>query len=431
MRKLNERSLIHFLKDAAAIFLLRLKLIVRDRTTITALFTSLLIFSVVIHALTESSAIQSAIPVGFVDYDQSKESERLMERVAKVSAIRVVEKNEEELHKMLLDEMINGLFIIEDGYEDRLRKGDLEEIIKMYYIEDNKSASIIADIVAGEMIYPISLYKSIRLYEAIPFEGKKHTALEYQTYIEKLLADSGDFDFAFQMNFENPDSAFAKQEPISNAILYNQLIFGILGILISFIAMFILSGVVREKEMGVRNRLRVSKFHTLQLDFGNLCASLATEGIIVLLFSILIFRQLHTLNLRIFVSAFLLMITYAAVMGGIFLLFAKLVRSIIVYQMFCSVFILITGGLGFYHLLTGFYQYISMDLLKIIPNSWFIQGFTDIILYGRGGGVLFEAHHMLLLLTTVILMLILIVDLLGSKIGLRFNKMKETNRVEE
>lgn len=428
MKKVNSGSA---LRDILDIFSLRIKLMIKDITTITALISSILIFSVVIHALSASAEERSSLPVGFVDYDDSSESQALIDRLAKVPTLRIIEDSEEELHKLLLDEMVNAVFVIEKGYEKKLKKGNPEEVISVYYVDNNKSASIISDIVAGEMIYPISLYKSIRLYEGLDFEGEKLTAGEYSDYVDRLLAGSTDFDFAFRMIYENPDKSVAEETPLSNSILYNQVIFGILGILVSFIAMFLLSGVVRDKEMGVEERLRISKFHSLKLDMGSFCFVLFLEGIIALIFSALIYRQLCVSDMHLYISSCLLILIYALMLGGLFLLIAKAVRSIIVYQMFCTLLILVTGGLGFYRLLTGLSGAVSLNFLKIIPNSWFIQGFTDIIVYGNREGILTQGHRMLLLLMTAVVLLVLAADLLSAKTGILSNKRNDDNRMDD
>lgn len=410
------------LQDIIWILLLRIRLIVKDATTIAALLSSILIFSIVIHALTSSAEEQSALPVGFVDYDNSGESEALMERLSEVPSIRIVEGEEKDLQKLLLDEMVNAVFVIEEGYEKKLKKGRPEEVITVYYVDSDKASTIISDIVAGEMLYPVSLYKSIRMYEGLPYDREKLSAEEYKAYIENLLAGSTDFDFAFRMIYANPERSVEGEEPLSNSIIYNQIIFGILGILVSFIAMFLISGVVRDREMGVEQRLKVSKFHSLKLDTGNYCSVLLIEGMIAVLFSALIYRQLGISDGRLYLSACLLIFLYAMLLGGIFLLIAKAVKSIIAYQMLCTVLILIMGGLGFYRLLSGLSEALSLSVLKIIPNSWFIQGFTDIIVYGNKEGIFTQGHGMLLLLTAVVLFLIFISDLILGKIGIGSKK---------
>jgi hypothetical protein len=419
------------LKDIMDIFYLRLKLIIKDITTLAALISSILIFSVVIHALSASAEERSSLPVGFVDYDDSKESRALIDRLAKVPTLRIIEDSEEELHKLLLDEMVNAVFVIDKGYEKKLKKANPEEVISVYYVDSNKSASIISDIVAGEMIYPISLYKSILLYERLKYEGEKLTAAEYSDYVDKLLVGSTDFDFAFRMIYENPDKAVVEEAPLSNAILYNQVIFGILGILVSFIAMFLLSGVVRDKELGVEERLKISKFQSLKLDTGSFCTILLLEGIIALIFSALIYRQLGVSDIRLYISSCLLILSYSLMLGGLFLLVAKAAKSIIVYQMFCTLLILITGGLGFYRMLTGLSGAVSLNFLKIIPNSWFIQGFTDIIVYGNQEGILTQGHRILLLQAAVVVLLILASDLIRGKTGLSSIKRNDDNRMDD
>lgn len=423
MKKHKEGSAFH---DILCILLLRLKLICKDAATIAALLSSILIFFIVIHALSSSAEEHSALPIGIVDYDESKESEALLKRLSKLSALRLIEKDEKDLHKLLLDEMIHAVFVIEEGYEKQLRKGRPNEVITVYYVDNDKASTIISDIIAGEMLYPISLYKSINIYERLSYEREKLTPEEYQTYIENLLEGSTDFDFAFRMIYANPERSVAEEKPLSNSLIYNQIIFGILGILISFIAMFIISGLVRDRETKVGDRLKISKFHPLKLDAGNYLSVLLVEGIIAGLFSTLIYRQLGISDAKFFLSAFLLIFTYAMLVGGIFLLVAKAVKSIIPYQMLCTMLILVLGGLGFYRLLSGLSQILAEGILKIIPNSWFIQGFTDIIVYGNQKGVLTQGHKMLLLLTAGVLFLIAMFDLIYGRAGVGTTKRRSS-----
>ncbi len=408
-------------QDILWILLLRLKLITKDTITIATLISSILIFAIIISGLSSSAEEQSALPIGIVDYDNSSESKALLTRLQRVPAIRLVDGDESNLQKLLLDEMVNAVFIIEKGYEKKLRMGRPQEVITVYYVDSDRASSIISDIVAGEMLYPISLYKSIRMYEGLDYDREKLSADEYEEYISNLLENSTDFDFAFRMIYANPDRSVTEEEPLSNSLIFNQIIFGILSILVSFIAMFLISGVVRDRDTGVAERLKISKYHSLKLDTGNYCSVILVESVIAILFSGLIYRQLGIEDHRLYLSACLLILLYAMLLGGIFLLIAKVVKSIIAYQMLCTVLILLMGGLGFYRLLSGLSEVLSEGLLKIIPNNWFIQGFTDIIVYGNKEGILTQGHRMLILLTGIILFLLFAADLILGKprIGLK------------
>ncbi len=398
--------------DVIYLFLLRIKLILKDYITVAVLIVSAVIFTLIIRSMTLSAQDFSSLPIGIVDNDNSSSSKELILGLKDVEALRIIEKSERELNELLFDEMIHSIFVIEEGYEEKLKAGDLSEIITMHYKKDNRSSSILSDIIAGEIIYPASLYKGMKHYEKIQFNGNKLTASEYKDYIDQLLENSNDFDFAFHMIYANPKEATVTEEPISNSVLYNQFIFGILGILISFMAMFIMSQTVREKEMGVDVRLKISRFYILKRDTGNLGALLLLEGLLAVLFTSLIYNQLQVNDIKLWLSAYLLLILNAFVLGGVLLLLTKAIKRMLIYQVFCSILILLTGGLGFYHLLSGFYKGVVDKIINIIPNSWFIMGFTDIIIYKSEGGYLKKGHQMLLVMALVLIIFIVVVDLL-------------------
>ena len=400
--------------DIFYIFLFRMKLILKDKTTAMVLVISVILFAILIRSLSTSAEDQSSLPVGIVDYDNSKCSKDLVSALKEVTTLRMIEENAPKLQELLLDEMITSIFIIEKGYEERLKSGDLKDMITMYYKKENKSASIISEIVAGEMIYPVSYYKGYRYYEQTPFEGSKQTASQYESYMRNFVGNRGDFDFAFDMIYTNQEKIVVAEQQISNSVLYNQFIIGILGIFIAFLAMFLLSGTVREKEMGVVIRQRISRFNILKSDLGNLGALLITEGLIALPFTSLVMFELKSKDIRLWASAYILILLNALVLGGAMLLIAKMINRMLLYQVFCSVLILLTGGLGFYHLLTGFYQGFADNLIKIIPNSWFIKGFTDIIIYGSEGGYFKDGHLVLLSMAVILFVLIICIDIIQS-----------------
>lgn len=407
-------SLWNVIVDIMCILRYRMKLILKDPITILVLGISAILFAVMVRSLAISAEDLSSLPIGLIDYDNSESSRELISGLKKVETLRLVEGTEKDLHKQLLDEMITSIFVIEKGYEDHLKSGDLKKMISMYYKEDNKSAPILADIVAGEIIYPAGLYKSYRYYDKLTFSGDKLSLEEYSEFMQKYIASTDDFNFAFQMIYENPVKAESPVKPVSNSILYNQFIIGILGIMIAFIAMFILSQTVSERENGVEERLKVTGFHILKKDIGNLLSLLIVETFLSLVFTGLIISQMKLSDPGIGLSVFLLMLLNSVVLSAIMLLLTKLIHRILPYQICGSAFILLSGGLGFYNLLSGFYKGFIHDLVKIIPNSWFIKGFTDIIVYGSGGGYLKDGHRILFIMAVVAIALMTAVDMAGG-----------------
>jgi ABC-2 type transport system permease protein len=399
---MNRTRIINGIADIYWMFYQRCKLIIKDKTIIVILGISVLASVLLIHMLIAAGTKQSALSIGIVDYDRSRGSKQLMEGIKKVNMLNVVEKNEEELKKLLLDEIIMAYFVIKDDYYDKLLMGNVKESITMYYVQDNKAASVISDIVAGEMMYSVCYYKAFCLYEQIAYHGNKHTDVQYKDYMEKLFDKSEDFDFAFQINYVNSKGALAKKDTLNNSVIYNQLIFGILGIFIALTAMFFMAQAVIDKETGVEDRLIIMSISNEKQALGNYMAFLFAEGIIISLFTVLIMLHLHIEDLKLWGSTYLLFFLYAMVNGSIFLLLSKWIKNMMVYQLTVSISILFTGGLGFFALLsgiqTGYFQY----LIKIIPNNWFILGFTDIIIYGSEGGYIKQGHCILLIMVFVL-----------------------------
>jgi ABC-2 type transport system permease protein len=406
--------------DIFCILKLRMKLVTKDIITMLVLMVSVIIFALIVRSLTASAGDVSSLPIGMIDEDNTESSRSLITELSKSETIRIITGSESKLQKLLLDEMITSIFVINDGYEEHLKSGKLKDIITMYYKEDNKSASILADIVAGEIIYPAGLYKGYHYYDQLPPSDKKLTMGQYGKYMDELIDSSSDFNFAFQFFYRNPMNSQTAEKPLSNTILYNQFIFGILGILISFIAMFILSQKVNEKENQVDVRLKISGFHVLKRDLGDLGALLIWEGLLSMVFTGLIIRQLHFTDIRLMLGIYLLMLLNALVIGAVMLLAVKVIRQMLPYQLFGSAFILFTGGLGFYHMLSGFYGVTIGHMVKFIPNNWFIRAFTDIIIYGSEGGYLKEGHRVLILMAAAVITAVIVIDLLQ---GLSFLKI--------
>jgi len=408
-------NILTTLADVMEILLLRIKLIRKDIIMMGLLLLSIALFAFMLRSLTVSSEELSSLPIGIVDKDHSNSSKELILGLQKVETLRIIEADEKELNKQLLDEMITSYFIIEKGYEDNLKAGNLKDILTMNYKEDNKSVSIISDIVAGEMIYPISLFKSFHYYEKLVPEEQRLSLEQYQAYMQELVETSTDFDFGFQINYNNPLKDIKESETITNGVIYRQFIFGILGLIMAFLAMFILSQTIKEKENGLETRLNISRMNVLIRDTGNLCALLICEGGLSLVFTVLIGIHLKIKDPGLWLSAYTLLLLNAIISGTVMLLISKLIRRMVTYQIVCTLLIIVTGGLGFYQLLTGFYQGFVDKLVNFIPNSWFIKGFTDIIIYGNHQGYWKEGHKVLLWIVVILLCLIIAIDLVQGR----------------
>jgi ABC-2 type transport system permease protein len=406
MNRVNRDRIRNGIADIFWVCYQRCKLFARDRVILAVIGISIAASVWLILSLSVASREQSALPIGVVDDGQSNASRQLVKNLKKVNTLNIIEEKEEKLKKLLLDQRIIALFVIKEGYEDKLIRGDASDSIAMYYAKDNKSASVISDIVAGEMMYSVCYDKGLCLYHQVLFHGQKHSQSQYKEHMEKLLK-SKDFDFAFRIRLDNGGRSFPKQKTISNAILYNQLMIGILGIFLAYIAMFLMSGAVYDKETGVAERLKVVGVTGRTLDMANFMVLALIGGIIALLFTGLMMTHLHLKALGLWKSVYLLFLLYILVQGGIFLLLSKWMKTMMAYQLAGSICILVTGGLGFFALLSGLVAAPLQYFEKIIPNSWLIAGFTDIMVYGSKDGYS-KVEHRIQMIAIVIALTALI-----------------------
>ncbi len=408
--------------DILNIIRMRMKLIFRDRSTVVVIIFSILLFSLLLRTMSGSAETLSALPIGVIDEDQSNASKDLIRALEDNETIRIVKGNQKELQKLLLDEMITSIFVIRENYETKLKRGYVSNLITMVYKEGNRAASILSDVVAGAMIYPISLYKSFHYYEQLPDEGQPVLDLvEYQAFLQEYEDSSESFDFAFDISLRNPSGA---EVQLSNSVLYQQLIIGILSLLMSFIAMFFMSHSIREKEQGIEVRLRISQFGLIKRDLGNVGTLVFWEALLTLIFIGQMSYHLTFTDPSLWLDAYLLLLLQALVSGLGLLLLTKVIKRMMMYQMVAAIIILISGGLSFFQLLSGFYSGLLNQLARSIPNSWFLKGFTDIMINNNGRSTSRVEIDMLLVTAVILLLLILIIDLFYDK--LRVIKIKKT-----
>ncbi len=383
----------------------RLKLIFGDKQNCILLACTFVLFLLVAGSLSAGAQNRSNIPIGLIDRDHSESSEQLATGLKQIPALYIYEGGEQKLNKLLYSEQISAIFVLEEGYEESVRSGDVKELVTMYYLEDKDNVKVLSDIFAGEMLYEICLSKGYNLYESLPAvkgsasgaDGEENgpelfSRQEYVKYA-KGLAESADYDFAFDIEMVSTGNQDTGSNKLSNSVIYLQIIWGILGMLLPFAAMIMAAGVVLERESGLYKRIRISLIRTSVMDVTNLAAILTVLGIVSIPLCILVGSKTAGFTFMRGCALYLLMLLYSAVTGLWFLFLGKIIKKTVKYQ-YISVFsIILAGILGFFQLIGGFIRPEILNFLKLIPNNWFIQGFTDIIL--SNGFVPYQSYAVL------------------------------------
>ena len=90
------------------------------------------------------------IPIGWIDRDNSPFSQLLKENVQALDVVCLFEYDEETLVANLQTGKIEGVFIINDGFEEDIKSGEFEETLTLLRSPYSTAAGVISESVGGE-----------------------------------------------------------------------------------------------------------------------------------------------------------------------------------------------------------------------------------------------------------------------------------------
>lgn len=350
---------------------LRIKLCLKDKTACICYIVSAVVMLCVLLGLEASSEERSAIPIGLVNLDESTEAQNLVKQIHENPSIYVIDGNSrEELEERLLSGYINSIFIINEDYGINVRKGATDNLITVISGEDNKVSVIVGDIIAGSMLYDISMSKGYKTYlseaeKAGIYKDSEKVQWDRDKYREYALSISErpDFSFAFNMEFKDGNNGKIEEKAVTNGMIYRQMIAGMLAMLLSLVAFSACNGICLEHERGIRRRLSNlpgSRAVSLMFDF---------FGIFV-----------YTLPLGVGAGWALgklegipVSLLYLAVMCLLCLILSDAVKKTDAYQLVGAVLVIGFGVCGFISVFSGLTG--GADFLKYTPNALFIESF--------------------------------------------------------
>lgn len=374
-----------FLQDIRNRSILSLKLILKNKITIFILAISIISTFFILQQLNVGVQLKSNIPIGIINLDilnkdgqESELSKEVVEGLSNIETISVQKNTFDSLYEQLIEGEIYSIFVINEGFEQRLKEGEFSRLITVYQGSESKTARLIKDIVAGELMYRICLTKGNKLYQSLEFRDKEKLSIEeYNSYADSIR-NSNQFDFQFDMQFVNTKDANHMALGLDNQILYRQLIGAIFAMLLSFIILYATSYLTLENSRGLSKRVRLSDMNKIACFVGNLCSICLLVFVPCVVFSGILCYYIGTLDM--FASIMKVSYCYTVILGILFILLGAVLKNIISFQLFGAFIILLFGLAGFYSMIGGGWQnFISLTHLS--PNSWFIKKIADIILY--------------------------------------------------
>lgn len=354
-------------------FTLRLKLILSDRIATVCYALCAVVMLSVFFNMNLHASDNSKVPMGLLCESDSPVAVRLRDRLLGSDALRVTEGTMDELEELLMDGYIGSIFVIGDDYEEKLREGLREDLIKVISPSDDTSSIIVQDIVAGYMMYDVCFFRTYDEYRTLPGNGTDIlTEEEYAAFVAEVAEDP-DYGFDFDIRYvdiENPDKPDIS---VTTAMIYRQIIAGLIGMLLLVLVVCGCNGFALEHGQSISKRRRTTG--------GNLYAAYALEMLAVLVY----------LTPAVLLSA-LIMIKESGPTGAvvIFLLgealcaffvpvcfaLTRVVGSASSYQLVGTVVCLVFGACGF---ISTFSALTGTQVLGATPVAVYIKQFADML----------------------------------------------------
>ena len=342
-------------------FFIRLKLLLQDKPAVFCYLASVVILLILFVGLDNAAEDRSAVPIGLVVNDDSIEADELAEKIRQNKAFFVYEKNQDELEGMLMDDYINSIFIIDKGSGEKLLAGDTDKMLTVISGEDDRMSVILSDIIAGDMVYDISLHKSYNKYRTL---GDKSTMTrdEYKAYTDAYLSNP-EFNMPIEFKYMESKVGNISEREVTNGMIYRQMIAGMICMLLSIVAFTACNGICLEHEKGIRRRRdNTPKDHLAQSLVDFLAVYLFTLP--VGFFAGYLLKGISGAAISCVYLLVILLICFAA---------ARFIKSLSAYQL---VGVIIVAGLGVAGFVSAFSGIVGGgEFLKYTPNGAFIEWF--------------------------------------------------------
>ena len=362
--------------------LLRLKLLLADRIASVCYVLCVIVMVSVFLNMNIHASETSRVPVGVVCESESRIAQRLKNALLESDALRVTCGTMDELEELLMDGYIGSIFIIGDEYEKKLKNGIKEDLIKVITPSDDTSSIVVQDIVAGYMMYDVCYYRTYDVYSSLPAETGREddnaggvdrmTASEYYDYVAKL-AENPMYGFEFDIEYIDIDRSDNKNVNITVAMIYRQIIAGLIGMLLMVLVVCGCNGFALEKGLSIDKRRKTvgrsyTRDHLLEM-----LAVLVYLTPAVLLSSLIMLGESGMGG-----ASFIFLIGEAFCAFFILLCFvlAKITGSASSYQLVGTIVCLVFGACGF---ISTFSAVTGDTVLGGTPVALYIKGFADML----------------------------------------------------
>lgn len=359
---------------------LRLRLIWRDKATITLAVIVILLMTAVAHTFYENIEEISKIPIAIVDEDNTELSIKIIENISNNDLLRVEIIEKYKALRLLKNNEVEAVFIFYRGFEEKVWGLEFEKIVGMKYITGNNMPVLLSDVVASDILPEVGIITAVNYLEtALKNRDNKEDLLKRAySYGERLKSSLVD-NYFVQVEFIDID----KNDIIDKTSIERNLLFKkiVIGIVLSFITLFIMFSsisIVKDNENKLSKRITCTSTSLGIKIIGDYLSVILASLVLSIIFSFLIgyySDSFFGVFNKTLIIIFLFIIVYSGI--GILLstIFSK-VTSFVVGGTSLVVFLGIISG-SFFNI--DFTQNIIRKIARTVPNYHATEEIMNIV----------------------------------------------------
>lgn len=342
------------------------------------------------------------IPVAVVDEDQSGYSALLLERISIKEGLAVKPADREEAVRMLEGNNVEQVFIIKEGFEERIKSGDKKELIDVVASPSSYSSEYTSEVIAGEVIRLVTGNLAAGWvadeYGKLGIDADEDLGNEIIAYNDSLWEPEPPMTIVYKEQRGGGINTVERSSLPAAAATST-------GVIVAFIMFYILfsSGwLVEERTNGTVKRLAVGP-HALLLSYAGSVFALLVAGMFqIVLFSV-IDKILFDVELFPGAYSYLLFLAYILAVISISLFLSSVLKTQAQLQAGAPVLALITGFAG-----GCFWNFVEMPerirlLSMFTPQGWILAGIKSLLADPRDPAPVIIPLMVLLLIALILL----------------------------
>lgn len=372
----------------------KLKMMLSDKFLIAAMVIIPLFITITTgYALRHEKL--NTIPLAFVDEDGSAYSSLLIQRLKEKEGLQLHLSDRKKAVEMLKSNKVEAVFVIKEGFEERITLRENDGIIEMLKSPASYSSVFIQEVVAGEVIrftssqlaadWVARQYSRLKLPSDTKLKDEVISKVDAQWEPEPLMT----------VNYVELDNGIAKK---TDRVYMPAATATSAGIIVVFIMLYVLfsSGwIIEERRNGTLKRL-VSGPDALGYSFLGSVISLAISGTLQLLLFGSINKLVFKVDLFPGFWSYVIFGAYLFSVIGISMFLSAILRTPAQLQAGAPVFALLSGFAG-----GCFWNFVEVSeglkrLSLFTPQGWALEGINRLLINsGDFGGILLSTAVLL------------------------------------